>query len=188
MSSNNHLSQAKEVYRSVWDGGPYTSFDMIDYMIKKLQVDNPARQGNKQDFLRHQNILESVRRERMEHDQIDAGLKGLWNGRTGFCTSFAIKVVRTLESRHPGTFSFDYYDFGNHRIARCKKTKIVIDSSASHAFVLEDGKPMTIKKRTWYYDKSESKFKNSQGVVCWRRHRQLHRAVKALTLHSPLTH
>jgi len=171
------LLEAEAVYRYVWDTGPYASFDMIDYLIKKVRIgqtsNHPARAGNMQDFLRRQNILESVSSEVMKDDSMDQGLKKLWKGHTGFCTSFAIKVVEILKKEQPpGTFNFEYYDFGNHRIARCTKTKIVIDSSALRAFELKDGQEVIIKERSWYYSKSESKFKNPQGRVCRHRHRR----------------
>jgi len=62
---------------------------------------------------------------------------------TGRCTSFAIQTVNAISYRYPSLFDFSYYRLGNHHLARCKKTGVVINSSCKMgAFVLEEGEDM----------------------------------------------
>ncbi len=87
------------------------------------------------------------------NDDMDDGgrLHPLYAGRTGICTSFAIKAVRSLKAKAPlGTYDFVFYDLGKHRLARCRKAKIMIDSDATDAPKLEDGKTLIIQKKTLF--------------------------------------
>ncbi|KAK0643968.1 hypothetical protein B0T16DRAFT_494891 [Cercophora newfieldiana] len=51
-----------------------------------------------------------------------------WREKPGRCTSFAVKIAHALEKKHPTAFQFQYFDLGGHRVARCQKTTILIDS------------------------------------------------------------
>jgi hypothetical protein len=129
---------ARKVYTDVWDGGPYTSFDMIKYLIEKTRINRTDREslrrGNLHAFVRHPIIIQTVSDESIGKDSMRGRLLLLFDKRTGLCTSFAIKVVRMLELRAPsGTYNFIFYDTGPHRMARCTRTGIVIDSSVGNA-------------------------------------------------------
>lgn len=57
----------------------------------------------------------------------------------GRCATFAVKVCKELESKHAGLYQFAFFNLGSHRIARCTKTKVVIDSSSDDgAFALRN--------------------------------------------------
>jgi hypothetical protein len=165
--------RALRVYEGVWDDGPYTSFDMIQYLIGKCQIrgsnNQPLRQATMEDFLREPRLLESVSAEDLSTDILDPnGLHPLFAGRTGLCTSFAIKVVHTLKEVAPaGTHEFAFYDIGWHRLARCKKTKIVIDSSAREPRLLEDGNRIQVRQIRFSCNNSELEFQNKRdNQVC----------------------
>ncbi|KAI2613393.1 hypothetical protein GGR54DRAFT_326949 [Hypoxylon sp. NC1633] len=78
-----------------------------------------------------------------------------WSCRTGRCTSFALNVAHCLEMKYPTVFNFDYYDVRKHRVARCKNTGVLIDSSlASGAVYLKETKEWTTisgLKGRWTY-------------------------------------
>ena len=64
------------------------------------------------------------------------------SSRPGRCTSFAIQTVKDFVTPgyHRGTYNFHFYELGFHRVARCKNTGIMIDSSSSQgAFILREG-------------------------------------------------
>ena len=61
---------------------------------------------------------------------------------TGRCTSFVVKSVTTLSAKALGRYDWCIYDLSGHRVVRCRKTVVVIDSSSTitgGAFVLKDG-------------------------------------------------
>lgn len=67
-----------------------------------------------------------------------------WSSLTGRCTSFAVKVIEILNTRHPGMFDFKFYDVGRHRVARCQNTGVLIDSSSNvGAVVLKEDENWT---------------------------------------------
>lgn len=132
------LDLAGKVYTDVWDGGPYTNFDMIKYLIEKTRIKRKDREsfrrGNLHAPVRHSFIIQTVSDENSGRESMRGRLLLLLNGRMDLWTSFAIKLVRMLErSAPPGTFNFVFYDIGPHRMARCKRTEIVIDSSVGYA-------------------------------------------------------
>jgi len=105
-----------------------------------------------------------------------ATLAPTWQHRTGRCTSLAVKVVTSLaDKKVNGKLVYDWciYDLGRHRIARCLKTGIVIDSSSTivgGAFVLPEGQWQRFDKTdaSWKFKSSESKFEsrgNAEGAV-----------------------
>jgi hypothetical protein len=165
--------RAEGVYERVWDDGPYTSFDMIQYLIGKCQIrgsnNQPLGQATMEDFLRGPRLLESISAEELSTDILDPnGLHPLFARRTGLCTSFAIKVVHTLKKEAPaGTHEFAFYDIGWHRVARCKKTKIVIDSSAREPRLLADGNRLQVRQIRFSCNNSELEFQNERDTqVC----------------------
>jgi hypothetical protein len=126
------------VYESVWKGGPYTSSDMMRYLIKISTNDFASGEENAlQAFLDDPGFLKRVSQGQLERDNGCDELAHLYMGRTGLCTSFALKVTRLLNKTRPVMFNFGFYDSGRHRFARCKNTGIVIDSSTGHTFTLK---------------------------------------------------
>lgn len=51
---------------------------------------------------------------------------------TGTCTALVINASRELMSLYPGVYRFLLYDVGNHKLARCVKTGVVVDSASRH--------------------------------------------------------
>lgn len=97
----------------------------------------------------------------------DAKLNTTWADTTVRCTSFAVKVVSPLEKQSSGTFKFDIYDLGRHRVARCEKTGILIDSSSKNgAFPLPEGEWVRIEgsEASWKWIKGKSKFERNVGT------------------------
>jgi hypothetical protein len=85
--------------------------------------------------------------------------------KSGRCTSFAIKVVHLLNSTCQATFSFDFYNLHGHRLARCRKTESLIDSSSMHgAFQLKAGEWKTFEDddKRWKWVKGKSRFETSR--------------------------
>lgn len=85
-----------------------------------------------------------------------------WASRTGRCTSLAVKAVHNL-----GGPAYDWciYDLEGHRVARCRRTGIVIDSSSTvegGAFILPGGKWARFEgtNTSWKFKSSESKFES----------------------------
>lgn len=91
-----------------------------------------------------------------------------WNLKTGRCTSFALGVVDWLERMAPpdvpGYWDFQFYDLNGHRVARCKRTGLLVDSSSRNgALVLkEDEEWLTFdgSDQSWKWSKGESKFQS----------------------------
>jgi hypothetical protein len=107
-------------------------------------------------------------------------MRPVWASKTGRCTSFAVKAVAVLMAQNTdmgnkSIYDFATYDLHGHRVARCLKTEVVIDSSSTipgGAFVLPEGQWQKFEKTeaSWKFSKSKSKFEragNPDGkVVC----------------------
>ena len=127
------LESARTAWNEVFTEGPYTSFVMFQYIMTRLEKTH-------QDCARTEKVLQTIKHENLEPEDIDGPMAYTWNLKTGRCTSFALKVVSLLESRHQNIFDFRFHDLKGHRAARCLKTGVVIDSSSmTGAFVLPEG-------------------------------------------------
>ena len=107
------------------------------------------RQVTIEDYVSQPDLVGAVTSQNMIEDDINGGaLHRLFAGRTGLCTSFAIKTVNRLNHQLPTEgYDFVFHDLGQHRLAIRKHPKILIDSSASKAVKLEDGKELTVNKQ-----------------------------------------
>jgi hypothetical protein len=83
-------------------------------------------------FVQNPKLLKNVTRKGIFSDDMNGNLFATWGSNTGRCTPFAIKAVNLIEKKYPGQFKFDLYDLNGHRIARCHKMGILIDSSSRH--------------------------------------------------------
>ena len=126
MNRPSRAAYEEKTYRDVWDGGPYTSFDMLGYLIGKIQGQSEEEQM--QNFLLNPGILKTISEDELDRDSKNGVLNPLFAGRSGLCTSFAIKVVDML-IKQDSNYDFVFFDLGIHRLAECQNTKIVIDSS-----------------------------------------------------------
>lgn len=168
------VADAQAAWQDVFAGGPYTGLKMLQYLIAAT---GPDQRKNREDFLNKPKNLVSVMPVVATHD-INR-LAPTWQGKTGRCTSLAVKVVNGVaDKKANGKLVYDWciYDLGRHRIARCRNTGIVIDSSstiAGGAFVLQEGQWQRFDKTnaSWKYKNSESKFErngNANGPVVSR--------------------
>jgi hypothetical protein len=123
MASIRRNEPAKDVHRDIWDGAPYTSFGMIEYLIGEIEIP-----GSMRAFLLDSNVLQEVSAKEIQKDNLLGLLRPLWDGNTGLCTSLAIKVVHELQG-NSGKYRFVFHDTNGHRLARFTATKVVIDSS-----------------------------------------------------------
>jgi hypothetical protein len=144
----------EDVYRRIWDGGPYASFGMIEYLISKIEIP-----GRMRAFLHNPDILQEVSANEIRKDNIFGRLRPLWDGNTGLCTSFAIKVVHELQG-NGGKYRFVFHDTNGHRFARCTATRVVIDSSEHAPCKLRDGTSLVIGRNTCWIRNSNLRSKN----------------------------
>ncbi len=156
------LDRAIKVWQGIFTGGPYTALKMLEYIMDT---------GNKtpEDFLRSpKKALEGITDDYISKQNIDI-MATAWRDATGRCTSFAVNAKYTLSQEKDGDdFIYDFclYDLGGHRIARCRKTGIVIDSSSTvtgGAFVLAEGvwSKFDETSASWKYSSNESKFERN---------------------------
>ncbi len=159
---------ARNIYDDVWAAGPFTHFHMVRYLMEKYKThvlgdrDNQLPEGEDicdkimRDFLHNPGILNNttIIQEMNKDELFDAnGLSPVFTNNTGTCTAFAVRVVHLLNIAHPDFFNFIYYDMIGHRLARCKKTKMVIDSSEWHLGTLQnDGKTMKFREYTLVWE------------------------------------
>lgn len=158
------VQAADEIWGDVFCEGPYTSVPMLDFLRRRYNLRHV-------DIMENKNCLRSLAEtDSFRRDSTEDQLLGLWASRTGRCTSFAVKVVTILQRKFPGTFDFRFYDLeGRHRLARCSRTGILIDSgSLNGAFVLEEGDLTSFEDdgQSWRWCKGESTFKgvNYKGM------------------------
>lgn len=155
------LSEANRVFKTTFIQGPYSAYNMLDYLRQKAGV-------SWEDVLRHgiKRALGSVTRQDILNDKTPA-FEATWRGVAGRCTSFAVQVTTILHARYPGVFDFDIYDLGKHRVARCKKTSILIDSSANQgAILLPEGHWVRMEgsDASWKWSKGKSKFERCENA------------------------
>jgi hypothetical protein len=138
---------------------------MLQYIIQ---------QGGKtpKDFLGDpKNSIKNVTSNVISKQTLDQ-MKITWASKTGRCTSFAVKAISDLslqKAQGQPVYDFKIYDLGRHRVARCAKTTVVIDSSSTlpgGAFPLPEGAwarfPET--NASWKFKSSESKFEREGNV------------------------
>jgi hypothetical protein len=127
VSRDYRFEEAQRAWKDVFHHNAYTNFTQIDYLIKKANVawdsllSNPRLLGT------------CVTKDQVAADASYSFIQ-TW-ARSGRCTSFAVAVVRRLEEYHAAAYNFEFYDLGGHRVARCKNSGILIDSSSMHGAV-----------------------------------------------------
>ncbi|KAK0713276.1 hypothetical protein B0T26DRAFT_753402 [Lasiosphaeria miniovina] len=114
-------------WRKAFVEGPHTSFKMVEAMRDVMGL-------TYQDILTHPERLAAFQEDSVQEEDIYPGGRyyDTWGSLTGRCTSFAIKVVSNLEDQYPGYFHFGYFNIGPHRLGRCDKTQILIDSTSNN--------------------------------------------------------
>lgn len=121
--------QAHKVWIKFFGSEAFTSLPIADFVMSTTKT-------SYKDYL--QNPFDLKKKIDMKSLQTNPNLEVLYKG-PGRCATFAVKVCKELEDKHAGKYDFKYFSLGNHRIARCAKTKVVIDSSSKQgAFVLKN--------------------------------------------------
>ena len=164
MNKPGRAAYEDKVYRDVWDGGPYTNFDMLRYLIGKTR--GRSEEEKMQKFLLNPGILQTIPEKELNQDWKKGVLNPLFAGRTGLCTSFAIKVVNML--RKKASYDFVFFDLGIHRLAVCQKSKLVIDSSVRSpgTSISITGKKWEIRPRSQGSRKLPVRSHNAKNQVC----------------------
>ncbi|KAF5658243.1 hypothetical protein FCIRC_12955 [Fusarium circinatum] len=79
------------------------------------------------------------------------GVKNL--STSGACTVLAIRASTALEKDHPSKYDFKMYNVGRHRICRCLKTFVVIDSTSRNgAEIVPPGKEWPYGNNTFVWN------------------------------------
>lgn len=132
-------NRAADIWAFNFNKGPYTSFRMVDFLITRTAKSTWKK------FLEKPELLQGLSDGQIVGDSRTL-FDNLSNTYTGRCTSFALNCVRDLERLKPvgpageGYWDFKFYDLKGHRVARCEKTGVLIDSSSKRgAFVLDEG-------------------------------------------------
>ena len=166
---NPALRDAQAGWQDVFSGGPYTGLKMLEYLIQK------GGKSPKTFLQKPKTELSTVMANPANHSIRD--MEPTWKGRTGRCTSLAVKVVDGLAAKKANgalVYNWCIYDLGRHRIARCLNTGVVIDSSSTivgGAFLLPEGQWQRFDKTdaSWKFKSgSKSKFEsqgNADGAV-----------------------
>ncbi|MCJ1468069.1 hypothetical protein MMC07_006695 [Pseudocyphellaria aurata] len=123
----------KTAYEKVWTECPYTSFAMFDYLVKNL-CQNYVVDSWESFFKSKRATLDLVGLQAA--DVTSPAPDYLWQGNSGLCTSFAIRVLNQAGQRN----LFVVGSTGGHRAAwRLKQDKaILVDSSARRAIFFHD--------------------------------------------------
>ncbi|KAH7232771.1 hypothetical protein BKA59DRAFT_460237 [Fusarium tricinctum] len=108
----------------------YTNLNQIAYLLNKagispeIYTQHPVN-ASKQ--LTLNNLKQYIVSDNMGNTgTVSAG--GSWEAHAGRCTAFCLKAAKRLETQ--GGFDFRIYNLDKHRLARCERTAIVLDSSA----------------------------------------------------------
>lgn len=144
----------------------YSSVQMVDYVAQLNKIDI-------QDVFKTPGILKQrFDLNTFNYQNMGKHLSNFSCQYSGRCTSFAFKIAKALEKYYYPVFEFEFYDVGRHRLARCKNTGLVIDSSSEEgAFILPNGGKNTNEKgRVWTYSTQGSVWKNvnsaGKPLVC----------------------
>jgi hypothetical protein len=154
-----------EAFARIFNGGPYTALAMLRYILN-------AAGATPDKLVANINVVAKVTEKQIKGKHDINKMQEIWARNTGRCTSFAVKAVSSLESKST-KYKFEIYDLQGHRVARCRNTGVVIDSSSripGGAFVLLEGGWARFEKTdaSWKFKSSESKFEsqgNAQGLV-----------------------
>lgn len=149
---------ADKVWKQVFGEDAFTSLTIAEFVLNNTAT-------SLQDYVKAPKILKGKVNLEMISKWDNLGI--LVDG-PGRCASFAVKVCSRLEKQHANHYDFRYYNIGSHRIARCEKTRVVIDSSSDYgAFQLTlNGEPMW-----WQGCKHQWEFEAGKGIMQFKKDR-----------------
>lgn len=161
-TSTDWTLQAQTSFVTTFNGGPYTSFIMVDYLLNKAQATYDEF------VVGHAKVLKKIKAGDIMSDNMDEPpLAATWRSNAGRCTSFAVKITSDLTARNPGVFDFKIHDLWRHRVARCLATTILIDSSSKlGAFPLPEGEWKGFEEggQRWKWKEGTSLFERDAGT------------------------
>ncbi|KAM7213638.1 hypothetical protein V8F06_010959 [Rhypophila decipiens] len=155
-------SHCRDEWIRAFNEGPHTSFKMFQKILEELNL-------GAQDVFHDVTRLSTFRGRYTYDDQerLYPRYNDTWAGKSGRCTSFAIKVASRLEQRYPGDrFQFEFFDLGKHRVARCQQYEFIIDSESRRGIErLPDGVEFRstpgYERGCWTYYNSHSVFEDA---------------------------
>lgn len=163
-TSSPELDWANGQFQNTFDEGIYCTLPMIDLMLRLMNksyrdyLRNPfcfLQRKEYEQYLQARFEDPGMSRDPAEYEftksrkwlsaQPDDRFGPIIGTGTGRCTSFAIETAKELTNAHPENFDFKFYRLGNHHLARCDNTGIVMDSSSeTRAFVLGPGEEFVL--------------------------------------------
>lgn len=125
------FAQSAEQWKQAYDEGAHASFKMVEVLMDLARV-------TYSDFLRNPALIANFQEadEWPITDVRNAPYNDTWESMSGRCTSFTIKVAYNLKRMYPDELDFLYYDLGSHRIARCERAGVLIDSESERGVVI----------------------------------------------------
>ncbi|EAQ86200.1 predicted protein [Chaetomium globosum CBS 148.51] len=167
-------AEAVATWQGIFSEGPYTALKMVEYILQAGGQSVPNFVANPVETVKDITKTQIVDKHDLNQ------MRPVWASKTGRCTSFAVKATAILsqkvDAKKKPVYNFATYDLAGHRVARCLKTEVVIDSSSTTpggAFVLPEGQWKKFEKTeaSWKFKsepKSKSKFErdgNPDGKV-----------------------
>jgi hypothetical protein len=125
------LAVSDEQWQGVYIHDPHTSFYMIKALMDFFDIDHDTLLDDDKDSVVDRAFPgpnPELSSTTMVNTIMDNPWVNTWREKPGRCTSFAVKIAHALEEQYPSTFQFQYFDLGGHRVARCERTTILIDS------------------------------------------------------------
>lgn len=120
--SFDHVGNAQKQWERFFRKDAYTNFTEVEYLRRLARKSWEA-------LLEDPKLLARCSHDERIRGDMSARKTETWR-RPGRCTSFALVVVNALEQEFPGKYNFRYYDVGDHRLARCATSGVIIDSSS----------------------------------------------------------
>ena len=155
------MEAAKKEWELAFSGSAHTSYRMISEICKFMKLDY-------QDILMDPSLLKAFAASMVTSADVPPWVE-TWAKESGRCTGFALKVAARLQKAYPGTYNFEFFSFGGHRVARCARTGILIDSeSKSGAYLCPRGKEWATRLdsnrgRFQYDDEGYSTFEETRS-------------------------
>uniref|UniRef100_A0A4E9DBX5 Uncharacterized protein n=1 Tax=Gibberella zeae TaxID=5518 RepID=A0A4E9DBX5_GIBZA len=155
-SKSIHERRATIAYNHAHGATPYTTLPMIARILEAAE-----------EFVRRPKVIACIPSDRFVHF---ATANEDAMSHTGTCTIVALYAKAYMSEHHPNVYDIRLYDVGHHKIGRCLKTFVVIDSSSRvGVFTIPPGQPWTRYDNTfvWHADGSGSVTANN-GQVLYR--------------------
>lgn len=158
------LGLGQRKWMEIYESGAYTGLRIVKYLV------DVAGKNATMFLLDPKGSIAGVTALRIKNRDLKH-MSPTWNLYSGRCTSFAVKAVMELGPSVTETgrkvFDWKIYDLTRHRVARCFKTGVVIDSSSTvigGAFPLNPGEWARFPESnaSWQFKKLTSSSSNGK--------------------------